>query len=132
MNAQESAIGTKTKPTFWRKRMVFVGTCLAILAGIFGATTKEPTLLKRPEQLPSAFSDSILDTAHRVDEEFAQTWDEKKLTPAPLAPWHAIARRVSLGMVGNGLSLEEYRLLEQLPESERIAWWTEYLLRDRR
>ena len=112
--------------------MVFVGTCLAILAGIFGATTKEPTLLKRPEQLPSAFSDSILDTAHRVDEEFAQTWDEKKLTPAPLAPWHAIARRVSLGMVGNGLSLEEYRLLEQLPESERIAWWTEYLLRDRR
>lgn len=44
----------------------------------------------------------------------------------------SIARRISLGLVGSGLSLEEIRTFESLPESEQIPWLTNYLLQDRR
>jgi hypothetical protein len=35
-------------------------------------------------------------------------------------------------MVGNSMSLEEYRALERIEEADRVAWWTEYLLSERR
>jgi hypothetical protein len=44
----------------------------------------------------------------------------------------SIARRISLGLVGSGLSLEEIRAFESLTESEQIPWLTNYMLQDRR
>lgn len=44
----------------------------------------------------------------------------------------AIARRLSLSLVGSGLSLEEIRALSLVPEEEQIRWWTSYLLQDER
>lgn len=116
----------------WIKRLVFLGTALAIVLGILGATTHRPVLLKRPEQIQPKFDGSIRQAAGKVDLEFKQAWENQGLKPAPQAPWYTVARRISLGMVGNGLSLEEYRSLEKIPEDQRIAWWTEYLLADRR
>lgn len=116
----------------WGKRLVFLGTAAAILLGIFGATTHNPVLMRRPEQIASAFDATVLEAAGKIDREFRADWDQQGLRPAPEAPWHTIARRISLGMVGNGLSLEEYRSLEKIPEDQRVGWWTEYLLKDRR
>lgn len=116
----------------WGKRLVFLGTAIAILLGIFGATTHNPVLMRRPEQIASAFDATVLEAASKIDHEFRANWDQQGLRPAPEAPWHTIARRISLGMVGNGLSLEEYRSLEKIPEDQRLGWWTEYLLKDRR
>ncbi len=116
----------------WGKRLVFLGTAAAILLGIFGATTHNPVLMRRPEQIVSAFDATVLEAAGKIDREFRADWEQQGLRPAPEAPWHTIARRISLGMVGNGLSLEEYRSLEKIPEDQRVGWWTEYLLKDRR
>ncbi|MFN9345765.1 MAG: DUF1553 domain-containing protein [Planctomycetota bacterium] len=116
----------------WVKRILFVENSLEIVLVILGATTHRPVLLKRPEQIQPKFEESILQAASNVDREFQQAWEQQGLTPAPKAPWYTVARRISLGMVGNGLSLEEYRSLEKIPEDQRVAWWTEYLLADRR
>ena len=43
-----------------------------------------------------------------------------------------IARRLSLALCGTVPSVEELRALERVPEDQRVAWWTERLLRDRR
>lgn len=43
-----------------------------------------------------------------------------------------IARRVALGLTGSGLSLEEIRAMELVPEAQQIEWVTNYLLQDRR
>lgn len=116
----------------WGKRLLFLTTAVLILVGILGATTGRPVLLKRPEQIRMSFEDSILQAAQKVDQEFRNVWEDQGLRPAPQAAWHTVARRISLGMVGNGLSLEEYRSLERIPEDKRVSWWTEYLLNDRR
>ena len=116
----------------FRKRATFLLTGVVVLLGIFWATTKNPSLLKRPEELPSRFEESILDSARRVDSAFEAHWSSSAIQSAPKAPWYTVVRRVSLGLVGNGLSLEEFRTLESIPEADRIAWWTEYLLSDRR
>ncbi|MCY3006537.1 MAG: DUF1553 domain-containing protein [Planctomycetota bacterium] len=116
----------------WGKRIVFLGTAIAILLGIFGATTHKPMLLRDPEQIASKFDSTVLEAAGKIDLEFQTHWADQGLRPAPKAPWNAVARRISLGMVGNGLSLEEYRSLEKIPEDQRVGWWTEYLLKDRR
>lgn len=116
----------------FRKRATFLLTGVVVLLGIFWATTKNPSLLKRPEELPQRFEESILDSARRVDSAFEAHWLSNAIQSAPKAPWYTVVRRISLGLVGNGLSLEEFRTLESIPEADRIAWWTEYLLSDRR
>lgn len=116
----------------WGKRLFFIATGAVIFIGILGATTNRPVLLKRPEQVRMNFEDSVVQAAKLVDHEFQRAWEEQGLRPAPQAAWHTVARRISLGMVGNGLSLEEYRSLERIPEAQRASWWTEYLLEDRR
>jgi len=73
-------------------------------------------------------SDRIL----QIDQEFAQRQQAAGLQPAPLADTSVVVRRLSLALAGTVPSLEELRALEQLPEEERIAAWTDYLLQDRR
>lgn len=116
----------------FRRRALFLATCSLVLLGIFGATTRHPSLLKRPDEIPAQFDQSVIQASQRIDNAFEKHWANLQVPPAPKAPWHTIARRISLGLVGNGLSLEEYRTLESIPEPNRIAWWTEYLLSDRR
>jgi len=48
------------------------------------------------------------------------------------ADWLTVCRRLSLGLVGSNMSLEEIRQLEKYPEADRIAIYTEYLLEDER
>lgn len=61
--------------------------------------------------------------------EMAATVDDQI---APVADNFTVARRISLALVGSGLSLEEVRALAPIPQDRQIAWITEHLLDDQR
>ena len=71
-------------------------------------------------------------TVETIDEEFEGRWSEAELLPADPADPMTVARRLSLALTGTIPSLEELRAFEQVAEVERIPWWTDRLLRDRR
>jgi len=64
--------------------------------------------------------------------QWQQQIDAQSLTAAPPADWLTVNRRLSLALVGSGLSLEEIRDLERFPEPERIDRYRESLLTDPR
>ena len=71
-------------------------------------------------------------TVRRLDASFGRDWAAAEIHPADKAPDLAIARRLSLALVGTIPSLEEIRKFEQRPADDRIGWWTARLLGDRR
>ena len=78
-------------------------------------------------------SAASLDAAiQRLDEHWSESLQQQGLEPAKRADWLTVCRRTSLALVGNGLSLEEIRQLEQFPESEREARHLQNLLNDPR
>jgi hypothetical protein len=68
----------------------------------------------------------------RVDAAFRRQWDEQRLRPAPDAPTLTVARRLALGLMGTIPSLQEVRQIEALPEEQRLPWWLDHILQDRR
>jgi hypothetical protein len=80
----------------------------------------------------SELDEALVGIVADLDAEFARHWSEVGLSPAGQADWLTICRRLSLALVGSGLSLEEIRNLESLPEAERVAVHRERLLHDRR
>ncbi|MFK8112220.1 MAG: DUF1549 domain-containing protein [Rubripirellula sp.] len=84
-----------------------------------------------PELTPQ--SDETIDSAlAALDERWQQSLDEKGLESAAAADWLTVCRRMSLALVGNGLSLEEIRQLEQYPEADRETIHLSQLLSDPR
>lgn len=67
-----------------------------------------------------------------VDQAWADDLAERGLRPAERADWLQVCRRLSLALVGSGMSLEEIRELEALPEADRERRHLENLLRDPR
>ena len=67
-----------------------------------------------------------------LDEIYLQDLKEAKLQKANHADWLTLCRRLSLALVGSGLSLEEIRNLEQLPEEKREETHLRNLLLDSR
>lgn len=68
----------------------------------------------------------------RLDRLRAERLASWPLEMAPTADWQTICRRLGLGLIGSGPSLEELRWLESLPEGERVEYYLESLLQDRR
>jgi hypothetical protein len=68
----------------------------------------------------------------RVDASFRTLWAEQGVRAALPAPDLAVARRLALGLMGTVPSLEEVRQFECLPAGERLAWWIDHVLQDRR
>lgn len=116
----------------WKKRSLLVGCGLALLGGIGWATSPRAKLLHMQESIPSSFESTIQSVAQQVDTEINAEISKHGMQKAEPAEFRTIARRISLALIGNGLSLEEIRVLDQIPEEERPIWWTEYLLKDRR
>lgn len=58
--------------------------------------------------------------------------DDRSLRGASAADWLTTCRRISLALVGSGVSLEEIRTLERLPEEQREAAHLKNLLGDPR
>jgi hypothetical protein len=67
-----------------------------------------------------------------LDTAFQNDWASEKLIPAPRASELAIARRLSLALVGTVPSLEEIRRFEALPSGKRLPWFIDQLLASRR
>ncbi|EMI54895.1 DUF1549 domain-containing protein [Rhodopirellula sallentina] len=71
-----------------------------------------------------------------VQQTIHELWEsriaEDQLETAPPADWLTVCRRLSLALVGTGLSLEEIRKLESHPEQERVERHRESLLSDPR
>ncbi len=86
---------------------------VADLAALRSKADFQQTLATVNEQLAEMAATAEVDTAARAD----------NLT---------IARRLSLALVGNGMSLEELRGFESKPPEDQLIWWTDYLLTDRR
>lgn len=129
--AEQRQVPTKP-PKRWRKRAFLWTTLVAIAGVILWGTTARPTLMRPSQELPLQFPDDVLDVASKIDAAIEAPLKEKGFAIADGAAWNVVARRLSLAMVGNSLSLEEVRAIERIPESQRSAWWTEYLLKDRR
>jgi len=66
------------------------------------------------------------------NQELAEWAEQLSVATAARADNLLIARRISLGLIGCGLSLEEIRAFESVPHDQQIAWWTNYLLNDPR
>ncbi len=116
----------------WHKRLLLVVLCFGLVLGIAWATSPRVKLLHNTESVASRFESSIHTVAEQVDRAMNAEIAGRGLAKANPADWRTVARRTSLGLIGNGLSLEESRAVEQLPEEQRAIWWTEYLLKDRR
>jgi len=86
-------------------------------SGIPAVSNIEQTILPAVEQINADRNQRL----QRVGLEYAQPAD-----------WLTVCRRLSLALVGNGLSLEEIRILEQIDESKRERMHLENLLQDQR
>ena len=134
LNTKSPNIAEPTVPRVGRcrKRLLLICLVLSLFGGITWATSPRAKLLHPPESISSRFELSIQSVAPQVDLAFDSEIASSGLSKAKLADWRTITRRISLALIGNGLSLEETRVVEQIPEDRRAIWWTEYLLKDRR
>lgn len=114
------------------KNILFVALILGGLAAL-GASLVPP----KPDR-PSAGAgvvprdNDFKNTVEKVDKAFASAWAREGIQPALPADSLTVARRLSLGLTGTVPSLEEVRRLEALPEPDRLPWWIDHLLHDRR
>ncbi|MEZ6089246.1 MAG: DUF1549 domain-containing protein [Pirellulaceae bacterium] len=100
-----------------------------LAGGLLGDAGKNAEL---PVYSPPGDDVDWMQVVHDVDKEFQTAWSRDAIQNAELADWRTVCRRLSLALVGNGISLEDMRWLESLPEGTRIRSWTERLLADRR
>lgn len=117
----------------WKRNLLFLAMALAAVVALTGTLLTgdpRPTAQDfRPQRYGRAEFREVVD---EVNAEFKQHWQSKNLTPADRAPDLSIARRLSLGLTGTIPSLEEIRELEKQPPQDRVAWWVDHLLEDRR
>lgn len=97
----------------WEKRFLLVGIGLLLLLGISWATSPLPKLLRAPQSIATNFDTSIQSIAQQVDKAINADIASHGLSKAKATDWRAITRRISLALIGNGLSLEEIRVLEK-------------------
>ncbi|WP_345326520.1 DUF1549 domain-containing protein [Novipirellula rosea] len=76
--------------------------------------------------------DGLRESMAAIEASLALGWDEAGVERTETADWLTICRRMSLALVGSGLSLEEIRRLESMPESQREQAHLESLLVDPR
>lgn len=110
--------------------MLAVGlTCFSIVA----ATLRRRPDINQQRIATGTITDPEFESVYRaVNEQLATAAAEAGLSLAPSADNLQIARRLSIALVGSGLSLEEVRALQLQANDKQISWWTDYLLQDRR
>jgi hypothetical protein len=71
-------------------------------------------------------------TVDRINQSFRKQWISGSRPSAQPADTLQLCRRLALGLMGTVPSLQEIRQLEILPEAQRVPWWLEHVLGDRR
>ncbi|TWU31763.1 DUF1553 domain-containing protein [Novipirellula artificiosorum] len=103
---------------------------LVLLAfGYLAAGLSQRSIQSTTESLPTV---APLGGLSAVENAIVQSWNDQGIAHAEVADWLTVCRRMSLGVVGSGLSLEEIRHLQSLPEAAREAAHLESLLKDSR
>ncbi len=117
----------------WKRNLLFWSLCLVGVAAA-ASTLLTGNRLASPRLFggQTALKPDAVAAVARVDAEFQASWQDEELTPAPRADDFTIARRLSLALTGMIPSLEEVRALEAVPQEQRIDWWVDHLLADRR
>ncbi len=115
------------------KNVLFIGLVLG------GGTALVANLMPPREMTPITSYDAdayrqpdFRAAVERVDESFQRQWASEQIKPTQPALDLQIARRLSLGLMGMAPSLEEIRQIESLPHEERMPWWIDHILQDRR
>lgn len=100
---------------------------------IVAATLRGRPKIEPPERVSASYRDQDFPKSLAIaNSQLAELAFDSKMDVAPRADNLAIARRISLALVGSGLSLEEIRALSLVEKENQIRWWTSYLLEDRR
>ncbi len=76
--------------------------------------------------------DSFRSTVETLNQIAHSNWQKEQLPFAGRADDLLIARRLSLALMGTTPSLEEIRQFESLPTDQRLDWWLDHILGDRR
>ncbi|PHS00785.1 MAG: hypothetical protein COA78_23485 [Blastopirellula sp.] len=117
----------------WFRNILFLGICGLLLSTVAASLLIPEMPLQVSGHNPVAFQQpEFRGIVEKIDAQFQTTWEDEKLEPAPIADDLQIARRLSLGLTGKIPSVEDIRLIEKQPESQRIQWWISKLFEDRR
>lgn len=117
----------------WARNLLLAGACLAVVAAYRQWIWPTPGPGPRPEVTSGAEpAAGLRAVVEAVDAAFAAGWQQAGIAPAPRADDLAIARRLSLALLGTIPSVEEIRLLEAQPADQRIGWQLRTILADRR
>ena len=115
------------------RNLIFLGLCL------FGASALVAALWRpagiqgpSPDKLSGLADEDFQTTLTKLNASFTNEWQKYSVDPVDSVDSLAVARRLSLALAGTIPSLEEIRKLEALSEDQRVSWWVEYLLQDRR
>ena len=131
-HASASASASKNVSKRWMKRLLLLTVLAGLAIGSLASVSSKPQLLPQADQVRGTLEPSIREVVDQVDLEMERVIQSERLAAAEPADSLILCRRLSLALVGNGLSLEEVRALQQIPEETRATWWLDYLLRDRR
>jgi hypothetical protein len=117
----------------WLRHLLFVGV-LGGGAYALGVNLVPPRQTNRLATFEaSAYREAdFLVSVSALDTTFRSQWASARLTPAPKAADLTVARRLALALAGMVPSLEEIRQFEALPAGERLPWYLDHLLQDRR
>lgn len=100
---------------------------------VLGATLRKRPAIEPPRDVYSPYTaDGFQTTLATVNSKLAKTVAAAGLEASPPADSMTIAKRATLAMVGSGMSYEEIRALQLIPESDRVRWWTSKMLEDAR
>jgi hypothetical protein len=101
-------------------------------ADLTSETQQEPEQQNDTDAKASAQDEDLAQALHEVNQLRREALEQRSLQSADMADWLTVCRRVSLALVGNGLSVEEIRQLEQVPEGLRVQVHLDNLLNDPR
>ena len=90
------------------------------------------TVTDRSNQNPDQFRKSVNHSIASINEIHQTHFKKIGLQSAEEGNWLTICRRLSLALVGQGLSLEEIRSLQNAPETERVDIHLQNLFKDPR
>ncbi|KAA5546988.1 DUF1549 domain-containing protein [Roseiconus nitratireducens] len=92
-------------------------------------SSADPSPESGAELLPA---DSLSAVIQQVNRARANQLEQQGLPSSDTADWMAVCRRMSLALVGSGMSLEEIRHLQSLPEATRESVHLQQLFEDPR
>jgi len=114
------------------KSLLMLGACFVGLS-VVGATLRRRPAIEPPRNVHSPYTAADFQTTlATINSKLAKMATESGLPTAPSADSLTVAKRATLAMIGSGMSFEEIRALQAIPEQERVHWWTSRMLEDAR